>query len=367
MHTIGQREKLHARDQDSAADANDGASVSLSRFKRGIDRRALLLGAGAGGAMLHLPGLFGGRAVAAPSATTIRIAALRFGSVQWLLETIQANKFDEAERLTLDVRKVASSQAGPIALLSNDADVIVSDWPWAMRQLAKGETMRFAPYSSALGAVMVAPESDLKSLSDLKGKRIGIAGSALDKSFILLRAYTQKTTGQDLLEIATPVFGAPPLLAQEMRSRRIDAVLNFWTYSARLEGAGFKKLIGMDDVMAGLGVKPPPPMVGFVWGTALEKAQPEAVPALLRAVAKANDLLKSSDAAWDPLRDSMRIKDDAEFIALRETYRAGIPKAWTPEHTASAEALLTLLKTLGDTDLIGANTTFDPKLFHGTA
>ncbi|MEO1281804.1 MAG: ABC transporter substrate-binding protein [Pseudomonadota bacterium] len=341
--------------------------------KRMIGRRSLLLGAGAGGVALNFPGsltgagAFSEREALAASASTVRIVALRFGSVQWLLETIQSNGFDKAEGLTLDVRKVASSQAGPIALLSNDADVIVSDWPWAMRQLSKGEAMRFSPYSSALGAVMVAPESDMTSLADLKGKRLGIAGSALDKSFILLRAHTKKTVGEDLTDLVKPIFGAPPLLAEEMRSRRIDAVLNFWTYSARLEGAGFKKLIGMDDVMGGLGVTPPPPMVGFVWGQGFEAQHPKAVPAFLRAVRSANELLKTSDAAWEPLRGSMRVKNDAEFTALRDTYRAGIPEAWKPEHTASAEALLALLKKLGEAELIGAKTEFDPKLFHGTA
>ncbi|MEL7049181.1 MAG: ABC transporter substrate-binding protein [Pseudomonadota bacterium] len=334
---------------------------------RGVGRRQILLGAGAGGVALQFPAIIGSSRVRADKLKTLRVTALRFGSVQWLLEAIKANGFDKAEGLSLDVRKVASSQAGPIALLSNDADVIVSDWPWAMRQLSKGEEMRFAPYSSALGAVMVAPESEIKTLADLKGKRLGVAGSALDKSYILLQAYTQKTIGTDLTSLATPVFGAPPLLAQEIRSRRIDAVLNFWTYSARLQGAGFRTLIGMDDVMTGLGVTPPPPMVGFVWGRGIEASQPEAVPAFLRAVANTNALLKTSDEAWTALRPSMRAEDDKEFVALRETYRSGITAAWTSEHTASAEALLALLKKLGEADLIGAKTKFDPKLFHGTA
>ena len=65
---------------------------------------------------------------------------------------------------------MATNQAGPVALLSGEADVIVSDWPWALRQRAMGEHTKFAPYSSALGAVMVAPDSPMKTLADLKGK-----------------------------------------------------------------------------------------------------------------------------------------------------------------------------------------------------
>ena len=64
---------------------------------------------------------------------------------------------------------------------------------------------------------------------------------------------------------AEPVFGAAPLLTEEMRSGRLDAVLNFWTYAARLSGAGYRKLIGMDEVLKALGIDPVPSLVGFIW------------------------------------------------------------------------------------------------------
>ena len=94
--------------------------------------------------------------------------------------------------LTVTVVEVATNQAGPVALLSGEADVIVSDWPWALRQRAMGEQVKFAPYSSALGAVMVAPDSPIKTLADLKGKKLGVAGGAIDKSWLLLRAYSRQ-------------------------------------------------------------------------------------------------------------------------------------------------------------------------------
>lgn len=333
-----------------------------------MERRKVLLGAGALAAASHLPFGVSAPAVAADGAAkTLRLASLRFGSFNWLLDTILAEGFDKEENLELAVRKLATSQGGPVALMSGEADLIVSDWPWAMRQRSRSEAVRFAPYSSSLGAVMVAPDSEFKTLADLKGKRMGVAGSAIDKSWILMRAYAQKTIGIDLANHVTPVFGAPPLLTEEMRSGRLDAVLNFWTFSARLRGAGFRELLTMSTVMTGLGVTPPPPMVGFVWNDAIETKQPDAVPAFLRAVSRANEVLRTSDEAWERLRKSVKAKTDGEFAALIETYRAGIPQDWTPDYTASAQTLLELLKELGSSDLIGAKTKFDPKLFHGTA
>ncbi len=86
-------------------------------------------------------------------------ASLKFGSLSWLLETIRAEGLAEKAGVNVIVVEVATNQAGPVALLSGDADVIVSDWPWALRQRAMGEHVKFAPYSSALGAVMVAQDS----------------------------------------------------------------------------------------------------------------------------------------------------------------------------------------------------------------
>ena len=200
-----------------------------------IDRRRVLLAGGA--AALASFGLPMHRAAAAGE---LRVASLKFGSLSWLLETMRAEGLAEKAGVNVVVVEVATNQAGPVALLSGEADVIVSDWPWALRQRAMGEHVKFAPYSSALGAVMVAQNSPIKKLADLKGKKLGVAGGAIDKSWLLLRAYSKKELGTDIAELALPSYGAAPLLTEETRSGRLDAVLNFWTYAARLEGDNYR-------------------------------------------------------------------------------------------------------------------------------
>lgn len=323
-----------------------------------FDRRTVVAGAAALGAASVLPG-------GVQAKTALRVASLKFGSLSWLLETIAAEKIDEAVGLNLQIVDTATSMAGPIALMSGDADVIVSDWPWAMRQRSKGEPLRFSPYSSALGSVMVGADSDIKSLGDLKGKRLGVAGGSIDKSWILLRAYSRKKIGEDIADLVTPVYGAPPLLSEEMRQGRVDAVLNFWTYSARLRGLGFRPLVTLDEVLSELGVEPVPPLVGFIWNEERIAKKPEQIKAFFQAVEKGNDVLAKSDEAWLRLKSSMRAESDGEFIALRDYYRSGIPETWGATHTQAAEKLLALLIELGQKDLVGTDTKFDAKLFNG--
>jgi NitT/TauT family transport system substrate-binding protein len=323
-----------------------------------IDRRRLLL---AGGATLASVGL---GVPARATVGTLRVASLRFGSLSWVLETIRAEGLADKAGLSIVVVDVATNQAGPVALLSGEADVIVSDWPWALRQRALGEHLKFAPYSSALGAVMVPKDSSVARLADLEGKKLGVAGGAIDKSWLLLRAYSRKSLGKDVGDMAEPVFGAAPLLTEELLSGRIDAVLNFWTYAARLAGAGYRKLIGMDAVLKELGIDPVPSLVGFIWREGTEEKKGPAIAAFLDAVAKANAILAQSDSAWERVRHLVKPKDDAELAAIKAFYREGIPPPWSPADTRAAEQLTQVLRAAGAGEFMGEDTQFDPKLFH---
>ncbi len=325
----------------------------------GPDRRTVMHSALAALAALAMPG--SARATGKP----IRLGALKFGSLSWLLETLRANGIAEKQGISLDVVDTASTGAARIGLLSGDLDVVVSDWPWAMRQRSEGEPLKFAPFSSALGSVMVPADSPVKTLADLKGLRIGVAGTSIDKSWVLLRAYSQKVVGADIAKVTTPIFGAAPLITEQLRQGRVEAALNFWTFSARLKGQGHRELITMSEVMAGLDVAPPPPLVGFVWNETKMAGRDDNITRLLAAVAAGNEILRTSDAAWAPLKDLMRADSDAEVEALRDTYRAGLVGAWTPELTASSDRLLKLLIELGESELVGSATKFDAKLFHG--
>src|SRR5262249_48125507 len=98
------------------------------------------------------------------ASSSLRLSSLRFGSLSWLLDTIRDQRLDAKLAVKIDVVDVATSQAGPVALLAGDVDVIVSDWIWALRQRSGGEGLLFAPYSSALGALMVPAGSAVRSL-----------------------------------------------------------------------------------------------------------------------------------------------------------------------------------------------------------
>jgi NitT/TauT family transport system substrate-binding protein len=327
-----------------------------------ITRRSVLWGTALTVAGSTLPRL--GHAAAAP----LRVASVKFGSLSWVLETIRTEGLDKKAGVEISVIEVASNQAGPVALLSDGADIIVSDWTWAMRQRSLGEALKFSPYSSALGSLVVPHDSTVNDLSGLEGKSLGVAGSAIDKSWLLLRAYSRRKTGRDIASFATTSFGAAPLLYEEIRAGRIDAVLNFWTYAARLTGSGFRSVLTISDVMKDLGIDPVPALVGFIWKEKLEATEGARIAAFLSAVREANALLLTKDEPWERLRPIVKPGSDGEFKALIASYRSGIPeRGWGAGETASAEKLMQVLVEAGDAELMGKGTHFDAKLFHDAA
>jgi NitT/TauT family transport system substrate-binding protein len=296
-------------------------------------------------------------------ADTLRAGILKFGTVEWLLDVIKRHKFDAQEGYQLSSLALASNNALQVELLGREADVIVTDWFWVLRQRAAGDDFQFAPYSTAVGAVMVPANSPIKDVADLKDRKLGVAGGPLDKSWLLLRARSRATSAGDLIQTARPIYGAPPLLNQQMIYGDVDALLTYWHFAAQLEAAGFKRLASVSDLMKEVGLKTEIPLIGFVFSGKLAKAKPDVIAGFIRSARAAQDVLLKSDAEWEQLRPLMRPQNDAEFIALRDRYREGITFAWGPDQQAEAAKLFGILAKVGGDELTGKNVAFDPQVF----
>jgi len=159
------------------------------------------------------------------------------------------------------------------------------------------------------------------------------------------------------------VFGAPPLLSQKAIQGELDAVLNYWPYAARLEAKGFKELIGLEDVVEELGAKGEVSMVGFVFSDDWAEDNPRAIRGFLQAADEANELLATSDEAWERLRPMMDAEDEATFEALRRRFREGIPERSPEQNEADAKVLYQFLRELGGERLVGPSEQLAPGTF----
>lgn len=295
-------------------------------------------------------------------AQTLRAAVLKFGTVNWELNTIKHHGLDKAQGFDLQVQGMAGGATAKVAFQGGEADVIVSDWLWVARQRAAGKDYVFIPYSKAVGGVLVGKDSTAQTLGDLKGQKIGIAGGPLDKSWLILQAYAEKNHGLNLASETEQVYGAPPLIFKSALSGEIGAAINFWHFMAKMEASGMRKLVDVSEAARDLGLDPNTPLLGYVVKGALLAENPDLVNALAAASRAAKDLLAADDAEWDRLRPKMNAKTDAQFEGLKAGFRAGIP-APGPIDEAAAGRMLELMVKLGGKKLIGKATSLPKGTF----
>jgi NitT/TauT family transport system substrate-binding protein len=247
---------------------------------------------------LLVAGLAAALSLAAPSlaADRLRIALQKTGTLGWELAVVKAFGLDREAGLDIDATELASTDAGKIAIQGGAADLIVSDWLWVARERAQGARLTFYPYSSAIGAVMTKNPA-IKSVKDLAGRKLGVAGGPLDKSWLLLKAYALKN-GVDLEKSATVLYGAPPLIAEKALQGELDAALEFWNFAADLEAQGFARAIELAEVERALGAKGDVVVTGYVFDEGFAAKNKDALARFFAMTKKAKELIATSDKAW---------------------------------------------------------------------
>lgn len=292
----------------------------------------------------------------------IKIGTLENGTVNWELTTIRDRGFDTENGFALDIVPLAGNPATQVAMQGGEVDSIVSDMLWVAQQRAGGADFTMLPYSTAVGGVMVPADSPAQSLADLTGKKIGIAGGPVDKSWLILRAWHSRETGNDLAAQTEQVFGAPPIIMAAAETGEIDAAINFWHFAAKMKAAGMRELVDVNTAATDLGLDPATPLLGYVLRDSWIEEHPDLAQGLARASRQAKQVLAADDAAWEALRPAMNAADDAEFAALRDGWRAGIPPEG-PVNAESAQAMFAVMAEFGGDELTGGMTALPDGLF----
>lgn len=290
-------------------------------------------------------------ALAAPfsasAAPAVRLGTVQFGTVQWLADVIRRHRLDARHGVALRTVTLADTGAARVAIMAGAADVVVSDWMFVAAQRAAGTRLCFAPLSNASGGIMVKQASPVRTLADLKGRKLGVAGGPTDKSWLLVRAAAKAETGADLQDTAEVVYAAPPLLNAKLLQGELDAALTFWNFAARLDVAGCREVVSVDDCAQALGLPKTLPLIGFVFKQDWADAHRADIDGLLSAVSDAEALLASSDAEWAAIRPLMDAKSDALFAEMRSRFRAGIAQAAPAQQKKAAEQMFAVLLRTG--------------------
>ena len=288
-------------------------------------------------------------------ANDIKLAILKYGTVNWELNVIKEHKLDEKYNINIDVTYLTNKNASAIALMSNAVDMIVTDWVWVSRQRDKGKDFSLIPYATAAGAIMVPQNSPINNIEDLKNAQIGIAGGSIDKSWILIRAYTMKNYGYDLAEYIKPAYAAPPLINGMAQKGELDGAFNYWNYTARLKALNFKKIISVEEILPEIGIGKSLPLIGYVFSEKWAKNNEKTIEGFIAASNEAREILKNNDKEWERIQNITGAQNTVTLMALRDGFRKGIPQENFLSYKNAIKKAFKILAEIGGKDLVGNN------------
>ncbi|MCF8006403.1 MAG: ABC transporter substrate-binding protein [Methylovulum sp.] len=291
--------------------------------------------------------------------TPLRLGVLMTGTLGWEIPALQQLHLTNVD---IVVHPLAQPEAGKIALQSGAVDMIVTDWIWVARLRATGSDLTFYPYSQASGALLVPEKSAIHELADLTGKRLGIVGGDLDKNWLLLQALGLQAK-INLADSVEKTFAAPPLLNEQLKKNRLDALLTYWNFAVPLELAGYRQLIDGQGIQQKLGITEAVPTLGFVFKDAFANKHPEAIQEFFAASSKVKQQLCTSDTDWQHALPVIKVTNSQELILLRQRYCQGQITQWGAAEKASAQRMFTLLRTLSQQHLTGASETIPAGTF----
>jgi NitT/TauT family transport system substrate-binding protein len=294
--------------------------------------------------------------------TTIRVGVQASGTLEWELSALQDDPQVKLADFQLEIQPVANAEAGKIALQAGSVDMIVSDWIWVSSLRATGSDFTFYPYSTTSGALVVAEKSPIHFVKDLNGKRLGIAGGELDKNWLLLQALAQKEQ-LDLNASVEKTFGAPPLINEQIKQNRVDAVLTYWHFAVRLEGQGYRQIIDGRGILKGLGITENVPTIGYVFKQSWAEKHKQAIDNFFKASKQAKNRLCTSDGAWQKIIPLTHVDDLPTQTLLRQRYCEGGIEQWGEKEQQAAGRIYTLLRKLSDNRLTGQSTYLQPGTF----
>jgi len=242
----------------------------------------------------------------------------------WEIEVARRNGLDKANGITIETTELAGKDATVLALRAGAVDLILQDWPFVSQQRARGENLVIVPHRGPVGGLVQRKDAGIRDVGDLKGKKIGVAGGPLDKSWLILRAYALATAGFDPATASEPVFGAPPLLNELLKKGEIEVALQYWNFNARLDPFAFEVVLPVADMLARLDSRGATPLNGWVARADWAKANEKALSAFVRTLRSAQEIMLAADRAWTELAPMLQAADDQERTALRDAYRAGV-------------------------------------------
>jgi ABC-type nitrate/sulfonate/bicarbonate transport system substrate-binding protein len=243
---------------------------------------------------------------------------------------------DKKYGLTVEYRAYPTLDGLFTAIRGKDVDIGFGGWTAIAQFRGKGMpvTMIFPVGRGVTVDVLVPTASPIKTIADLKGKKVGSFAGAAGTATVLFRVITSKFYGFDPGQSGDLQFAGPGLLPALLDKGELDAAVMFDPLAAKLEGSGKYRSIGnlADAYKAGTGDDFL--WIGYSTNDDFMKAEPDALTNFTRAWLEALDYIKVHPEVFEAYGKIYGL-DAAAVTLLRERVLADYTTKWDDATIAS--------------------------------
>jgi ABC-type nitrate/sulfonate/bicarbonate transport system substrate-binding protein len=206
---------------------------------------------------------------------------------------------------------------------------------------------------SPVNMVFVRKDSPIKTLTDLKGKKLGVFGGPGSTTFAFLAVLAKNWYGIDLFRDAELVTAPAPALAELLGKGDIDAALLGTVESIQTFAQDrYRVLVDLSaEYKAHQGGRAPA-HVTVATNEEFAKSHPDIVRDYLKAYKNALQYVRVHPEVWDEYAGSIKMDSAAERALLREKMGPNLVEQWDAEQIALQNDYLKLVHNIiGDSVL----------------
>jgi NitT/TauT family transport system substrate-binding protein len=276
---------------------------------------------------------------------------------------VQQYKLDQKYGLDLQIVDYAAPGQQYTMLRGGAADVTAGNFVDLLRQRkASINIQAFHSFKRYSNVVTTKPDSPIKTLADLRGKKLGEFGTTF-LDWLILRAAALKADKIDLEKDTSPVPGAPPLLNQLLAKDSIDAALQFAPLTLAPVLQHQQRIVtDIPTVMKAAGFDADSFYLQWDVTEDWVKAHPGMIDKVYAMIDEAYQKLQADDAIWTMLAQKINITDPALVAAYRDNARATNNPPYRKKHLQTTQTVVDAIIAIAGDQSLGI-TKVDPAAF----
>jgi NitT/TauT family transport system substrate-binding protein len=197
---------------------------------------------------------------------------------------------------------------------------------------------------SPVNMVFVAKNSSIRSLTDLKGKKLGVFGGPGSTTFGFLAVLARNWYGIDLFHDAELVTAPGPVLVELLGKGDIDAALLGTTESIQMFAQQrYRVLVDLSaEYKAHQGGRAPA-HVTVATNEEFANSHPDIVRDYLKAYKSTLEYVRAHPEVWDEYAKSINMNDPGERALLQQKMGPNLVERWDAEQIAVQKDYLKLV------------------------